>query len=172
MTDLLLPPHLRAAVHKQAAAKRQSVNAIVSDDFATPADVKAQLDQLAAYVRERREVQPNYHLPKPSGWRISVLMLTIPDTTEGGVLMVEGDRDARAVASPQGVILAMGPNAYSDPVRFSVNGVLTPWHAVGDRIQFVKYDAQPFQLPNGQRLGVLTDTQPVSLLDSGWEVVA
>jgi hypothetical protein len=99
-------------------------------------------------------------------------MLTIPETSSGGVHIVDDNREARSMSSPQGVILNIGPGAYRDPARFSIDGVLTPWHKVGDRIQFVKYDAQPFQLPNGQRLGILTDTQPVALFDSGWEVPA
>lgn len=173
MSNLVLPPHVVRGARADALknAKRRA-NALTSDDFATPADVRAQLDELAAFVAERRETQPDYHLPKPSGWRISVLMLTIPETSSGGVHMVDDDREARAMASPQGVIIGIGPGAYKDPARFGdENGQLKPWHSVGDRIQFVKYDAQPFTLPNGQKLGVLTDTQPVALIDAGWEVI-
>jgi co-chaperonin GroES (HSP10) len=155
-----------------ASMSAGTTNALMSDDFASKDDVTRQLLQLQEYLDSRREQDPAYHLPKPSGWRIQVLMLTIPETTSGGLHVIDENREARSMASPQGVILAIGPGAYRDPARFEVNGVLTPWHAVGDRIQFVKYDAQPFQLPNGQRLGILTDTQPVALLDSGWEVPA
>jgi co-chaperonin GroES (HSP10) len=147
-------------------------NAFSSDDFVSPADIRDQLKQLAEHVAERRKENLAYHLPLPSGWRISVLMLTVPEKTRGGVQIVDENREARSMGSPQGVILAIGPGAYRDPARFSVDGELSPWHKVGDRIQFVKYDAQPFKLPNGQTLGILTDTQPVALLDSGWEVPA
>lgn len=153
-----------------AAATRRGVNATTSDDFVSREQVQQQLDQLAEYIAERRKVEPKYHLPVPSGWRLQVLMLTIPETTTGGLVMVDDDREARAMASPQGVILQIGSGAYMDMARFGVEGVVRPWHHVGERIQFVKYDAQPFQLPNGQKLGILTDTQPVAMLDSGWTV--
>lgn len=169
---LLMPQAPGLALPRAAAlaAARRGINATTSDDFVSREQVQQQLDQLAEYIAERRKTEPDYHLPVPSGWRIQVLMLTIPETTSGGLVMVDDDREARAMASPQGVILQVGPAAYSDPDRFTVNGVLTPWHHVGERIQFVKYDAQPFQLPNGQKLGILTDTQPVAMLDSGWTV--
>lgn len=185
MSNLLIPDtpsgrvaakmaHERRQKEAMATAKAMSggtQNALQSDDFLDKPGVQAQLDQLAGYIAERREEDPDYHLPLPSGWRIQVLMLTIPEKSKGGLQMVDDSREQRSMASPQGVILAMGPSAYSDPTRFSDrDGNLAPWHAVGDRIQFVKYDAQPFQLPNGQRLGILTDTQPVATLDSGWEV--
>lgn len=176
MSGLLLPKSTIAQMRKasdDAAAqniKATAIHRMDSDDFIDPAGVRLQLDQLFAYVAARREEQPDYHLPKPSGWRLQVLMLTIPETSSGGVIVVDEAREQRSMASPQGVILAMGPACYSDPKRFTVDGKIMPWHKVGDRIQFVKYDAQMFQIANGQRLGILTDTQPVATIDEGWNV--
>lgn len=176
--SLLLPASARAAIMKRdadaAAAniKATAVHRMDSDDFIDPAGVRLQLDALQAYIDARRVDQPGYHLPRPSGWRLQVLILTIPETSSGGVMIVDDAREQRSLASPQGVILAMGPSAYSDPARFTIGGTLTPWHKVGDRIQFVKYDAQMFQLANGQRLGILTDTQPVATIDEDWTVPA
>ena len=176
MSGLLLPKstiaQMRKASDDAAAQNIQStaIHRMDSDDFIDPAGVQQQLDQLQAYVTARRAEQTGYHLPLPSGWRLQVLMLTIPTTSSGGVMIVDEAREQRSMASPQGVILAMGPSCYSDPKRFTVGGDLLPWHKVGDRIQFVKYDAQMFQIANGQRLGILTDTQPVATIDEGWEV--
>jgi co-chaperonin GroES (HSP10) len=176
MSGLLLPKstiaQMRKASHDATAQNIQNtaIHRMDSDDFIDPAGVKDQLLQLEAYIAARRKEQPDYHLPRPSGWRLQVLMLTIPTTSAGGVMIVDEAREQRAMSSPQGVILAMGPSCYSDPNRFTVNGALRPWHKVGDRIQFVKYDAQMFQIANGQRLGTLTDTQPVATIDEGWEV--
>jgi co-chaperonin GroES (HSP10) len=176
MSGLLLPKTTIAQMRKQAEEataqniKASAIHRMDSDDFIDPAGVAQQLAQLRAYIDARRAEEPNYHLPKPSGWRLQVLMLTIPETSAGGIIVVDDAREQRSMASPQGVILSMGPACYSDPKRFTVNGVLTPWHKVGDRIQFVKYDAQMFQIANGQRLGILTDTQPVATIDEGWEV--
>ena len=176
MTGLVLPRHVhveRQRQREEAAAdviRKTAIHRLDSDDFIDRDGVRLQLDMLQAYIDLRRTEEPDYQLPKPSGWRLQVLMLTIPETSKGGVQIVDEAREQRSLASPQGVILATGVAAYSDPARFTVRGTLTPCHKVGDRIQFVKYDSQLFQLANGQRLGILTDTQPIALIDAGWEV--
>lgn len=180
MTGLVLPRHVykaREAEKAKAAAetfmRKQDVTyRYDSDDFVSPKNVVEQLRLLHEFVEARRRQEPDYHLPRPSGWKLSVLVLTLPEETSGGLLVVDDSRDSRSLASPQGVILGMGPAAYTDRDRFEVDGVLTPWHAIGDRISFVKYDAQMFQVANGQRIGFLNDTQPLALIDSGWSVPA
>lgn len=169
MSGLLLPKHMRG---EQTAEniKKTGVNNLSSDDFLSPTDVQMQLAQLHQYVEDRRQVQSEYHLPRPSGWKLLVLVLTIPETSAGGVYIVDDSREQRALSSPQGVILDLGPAAYTDPDRFTVGDTIMPWHEVGDRILCVKYDMSMFQLANGQRLGLLNDTQPVATIDKGWEV--
>lgn len=136
-----------------------------SDDFVTRDDVRDQLNKLAEYVAERRLVEPDYQLPQPSGWKLMCLALTIPDKV-GSIIVIDDSKEARSLSTPQGVILAMGPAAYSDKERFG--DPLQPWHSAGDRITWVKYDGTMFQLSNGQRLAFLTDTQPLSRIDGGW----
>lgn len=170
MTKLLVPKHY---AREQAAAdniKSTAKHRMDSDDFVTPMDVAQQLDDLQAYLIERRASDPDYSLPAPSGWKLMVLMLTIPEKSAGGVIVLDDAKEQRALSSPQGVILAMGPAAYTDRERFSVDGELVKWHEVGDRIVCVKYDCSMFQIANGQRLGFLNDTQPISTIDKGWEV--
>lgn len=143
-----------------------------SDDFVSQKDVRAQLATLQKFIDAKREANPLYHLPRPSGWKLSVLIVTLPETTGGGIIMVDDAREARAVSSPQGIVLGLGPGAYKDPNKFGIDGETVPWHKAGDRISFVKYDAHLFTLANGQMIGFLNDTQPVSLIDEGWEVPA
>lgn len=188
MTGLVLPRHVAvgamndlrrqkeaaaaAALSKGSGGKPQAYR-YDSDDFVSPKDIEDQLTTLQAFIDGKREATGrDYHLPKPSGWKLSVLVLTIPETSAGGVIIVDDTREARAVSSPQGIVLALGPGAYRDPHKFEVDGEITPWHQPGDRISFVKYDAQLFHLANGQMLGFMNDTQPVSLLDRGWKVPA
>lgn len=147
------------------AISKSAVHRIDSDDWATKKDVQAQLDQLYEYITERRAEEEDYQLPAAIGWKLMILMITIPEKSAGGVIVVDDAREQRSLASPQGVILDVGPQAFNDPARFD-----EPWVAVGDRITLVKYDATMFQLGNGQRLGFLNDTQPVSLIDRDWEV--
>ena len=165
MSKLLLPKH---AVREAAAAnaiQRSSRHRIDSDDWATGNDVRDQLVQLAQYLADRREAEPDYRLPHPTGWKIMMLMLTIPEKSAGGVIVIDDAKEQRSVSSPQGVVLAIGEQAYQDPSRFS-----GPWLRVGDRATVVKYDASMFQLSNGQRLGFVNDTQPISVIDRDWGV--
>jgi hypothetical protein len=172
--SLLLPKSMMAQRIQEkddAAAKSiasTAVHRMDSDDFLTPDDVMTQLDELQDYVDRRRVDDPGYQLPQPSGWKLMVLVLTIPEKSAGGVIVIDDAKEARALSSPQGVVLDMGPAAYTDAERFSINGVMSPWHGIGDRLTFVKYDASMFQLANGQRLGFLNDTQPISTIDKGW----
>ena len=176
MTELLLPKHVASARRTQmetSAAQsisRSTVHRIDSDDFVTRREIEGQLKKLEDYITLRRQEEPEYHLPRPMGWKLMVLMMTIPDESAGGVIIIDETKEARAVASPQGIVLDVGCAAYSDPARFSVHGELTPWCAVGDRITMIKYDASLFQIANGQRLGFLNDTQPISCIDRGWKV--
>ena len=133
-----------------------------SDDFVTRSDVHDQLEKLAEYVADRQTEDADYQLPQPSGWKLMCLALTIPDKL-GSLIVIDESKEARSLATPQGVILDMGPAAYTDKDRFA-----EPWHVIGDRISWVKYDATMFQLSNGQRLAFLTDTQPLSRIDGGW----
>lgn len=141
-----------------------SVHRITSDDFVTRKEVKEQVEQLERYILARREIDPDYHLPMPSGWIMMVLILTVPEKSGGGVVIVDDHREAKALSSPQGILLDMGQLVYTDENRHPFGAE----HSVGDRIMWTKYDATTFQLSNGQRLGFMTDTQPIALIDTGW----
>lgn len=177
---MILPEHVaRGLAMKQAkeqaiagSIQRSATNSLSSDDFVSRKQVHEQLGELAAYIAGRRQTEPEYTIPQPVGWRVSLLMLTIPEMTDGGLVMVDETREARSVASPQGVVLSIGPNAYTDKARFTLNGELTPWIRVGQRIVWKKYDVTMFQLANGQRIAFMNDTQAIGLIDDGWQVPA
>lgn len=170
-----MPAHVAARVAADKAAVTASAFSrnrgyrYDCDDFISQEGVQDQLKLLQDYVGEERAKNPNYFLPKPSGWKLTILLLTLPETSAGGVHIIDETREAKSVASPQGVILALGTQAYRGD-RFKVDGQLQQWHWVGDRIVFAKYDAMLFKLSNGQSIGMLNDTQPIALIDSGWEV--
>lgn len=176
MTNLILPKAtaqaLRAERQVADSIQRSSVNQLTSDDFVTAKEVARQLAELADYIAARREIEPTYCLPHPAGWRVSVLMLTVPEVTDGGIHIVDEMREARGMASPQGIVLALGASAFQDKSRFSIGGELVPWLRVGDRVIWKKYDVTTFQIANGQRLGFMNDTQAVATIDSGWLVPA
>ena len=155
---------------KSSVAQVVKTHDMETDDFLGPPSVQKQLDELAAYVKMRQEINPAFHLPEPFGWRMSVLMLTFPKVTDGGLQLVDETLDARALTTPQGVILSLGEGCYTDPDRFLVDGNMQKWAKPGDRITWKKYDVATFTLANKQILGFVTDSQPIARIDEGWSV--
>ena len=167
--SLMLPKHVAANLRREALQKQTAAaspvggyetgqlrHALNSDDFIDPADVAAQVQQFLGYTGA---------VPQPVGWRVAVLVLTIPEATAGGVIMADDNRDARSLASPQGVVVAVGKLAYSDPVRFPDK---EPWVTVGDRVMFQKYAGRMFQIRTGQHIAILNDTDFAGVVDRGW----
>ena len=166
--SLLLPRHTAAALRKQHAQTAKppttrvggyeapTKHALDTDDFITPEQVA---DQVAAFA------EYDGVIPTPVGWRVAVLVLTIPEVSGGGLIMVDDHREARSLASPQGVVIALGDMAYKDTNRFHENH---PWVKVGDRVLFQKYGGRMFQLRNGQHIAILNDTEFAAVVDSDW----
>jgi len=92
-------------------------------------------------------------------------MLTVPEVTDGGVHIVDDMREARGMASPQGVVLALGRSAFQDKSRFAIDGELVPcWRLViGDLEEVRCYD-----LSDRERAapGFMNDTQAVATIDA------
>jgi co-chaperonin GroES (HSP10) len=165
---LILPKHVAAQLRRPApnapvpvgkvAGYERSANkhALNSDDFIDPADVAEQVKMFIEY---------DGAVPAPVGWRVAVLVLTIPETTAGGIIMVDDNREARSLASPQGVVIAVGSQAYRDTERFPDG---EPWVRVGDRVMFQKYAGRMFQIRTGQHIAILNDTDFAGVVDSGW----
>lgn len=169
MTGLLLPRRYADQLAAKRAATAPSVpankvggyetpikHALDTDDFLEPEQVAEQVEQFTKYTGP---------VPRPVGWRVAVLVLTVPDTTAGGLIMVDDHRDARALASPQGVVIAVGDSAYADPARFPNKQA---WVNVGDRVLFQKYGGRMFQLRTGQHVAFLNDTEFTGVVDTGW----
>lgn len=165
--SLIIPKTVAARMRAQAATQNPNgsvagyqrpaqKHALDSDDFIDPADVAEQVKQFIDYTGA---------VPQPVGWRVAVLVLTIPETTSGGVIMGDGNREARSLASPQGIVVAAGSQAYKDPERFPDG---EPWVHLGDRVMFQKYSGRMFQIRTGQHIAILNDTDFAGVVDKGW----
>lgn len=95
----------------------------------------------------------------PVGHRIAILLFGLPETVSGIELPRES-QEAQAVASPQGVVVELGPTAYQDPVRFPGG----PWCKVGERICFYRYSGRVFTLYNRQKITFLNDDEVAGCL--------
>jgi len=166
-TGLILPRHVAAMERARRTQTALTVapstspvkHALNTDDFITPDQVA---EQVSAFVHFK---DAGGTVPQPVGWRVAVLVLTIPEITTGNLIMVDDHREARSLASPQGVVVAVGPTAYQDAARFPEKA---PWVKVGDRVMFQKYGGRMFQMSNGQHLAFLNDTEFAGVVDTGW----
>ena len=135
------------------ASVAAGLQASATDDFVRPADVREQLSTLPE------------HLPRPTGYYILVMALTIPETVgEAGIIVIDSSREAQAVSSPQGIVLELGPEAYQAEGKFESG----PWCKRGDRVLFQKYAGRTFRLANGQLLFLLNDDDIIAVVDDGW----
>ena len=73
---------------------------------------KEKLMDTASLVRSRRK------MPKPSGYRILIMMPEIEEKTAGGILKLESTMNTEEVSSIYGIVVDVGPDAYKDESRF------------------------------------------------------
>jgi chaperonin GroES len=73
-------------------------------------------------------------LPKPTGYRMILVMPEIETKTKGGIIIPDERKDAENVASVVAYVAAQGSYCYKDPARFDA-----PWCEVGDWVIIAKY---------------------------------
>lgn len=127
-----------------------AIRATATDDFITEEQVWDQVETL-----------PD-KLPTPPGYRVMVLLLTTPEKV-GMIQTIDSGREARAISSPQGVVLKLGDMCYYDKGRYPTG----PWCQVGDRVIIQKYAGRSFKLANGQILVFINEDEPAAIIDSG-----
>lgn len=91
-------------------------------------------------------------LPEPRGYRILIAIPEISVKTEGGVYIPDKIRNAEETASLIGVVLKVGPEAYSDPARFPAG----PWCKEGDFVIFRSYSGTRFKV-HGKEFRLIND---------------
>jgi len=91
-------------------------------------------------------------LPEPRGYRILIAIPEISVKTEGGVIIPDKIRSAEETASLVGVVLKIGPEAYSDASRFP-NGA---WCKEGDFVIFRSYSGTRFKV-HGKEFRLIND---------------
>ena len=80
-------------------------------------------------------------LPDPSGYKLLVVMPELEEKTAGGVYMPDKLKDAESVASIIGLVLKLGPDAYTDKDKFPSG----PWCKEGEFVIFRSYSGTRFK---------------------------
>jgi co-chaperonin GroES (HSP10) len=118
MTEtLILPPNVRGNAVAAEAIKQEGV---------AGAQARARLAE---------EGTKGKLLPKPCGYRMLVAIPTSEETFEGGLIKADVTRMMEEVMTTVGLVVAMGPDCYSDLGKFP-NG---PWCKIGDFVVMRAY---------------------------------
>jgi len=153
MSGLITPKSYGAPAH----ATRNIVHVTETDDFVTPDQIAEQVSQYLGFKGT---------VPTAAGWTVMILMIALPDVTEGGVIVEDQYREQKSKASPQGIVIEVAPGAYNKgDLRFANTG---PWCKKGDRVLFGRYSGKGFKLANGQELAFLVDTDIIAVVESDW----
>lgn len=91
-------------------------------------------------------------LPVPAGYKLLIAIPSIKEKTEGGIILPDLLKDAEKTASIYGNVIAVGPDAYGDEVKFP-NGA---YCEVGDWVVFRSYTGTRLKV-NGMEFRIIND---------------
>jgi co-chaperonin GroES (HSP10) len=86
------------------------------------------------------------HLPRPTGWRISLLPYRGARVTKGGIAIAEETQKKTQLATTCAYVLEVGPLAYCDEGKFPDG----PWCKPGDWIVFGRYAGSRIPIEGGE----------------------
>lgn len=81
-------------------------------------------------------------MPEPKGYKILIALPQPDEKTEGGILKAQSTLEIEEVGSIVGLVLAMGPDAYSDKSRFPSG----PYCKVDDFVVMRSYSGTRFKV--------------------------
>lgn len=107
----------------------------------------------------------------PKGDRVLVMPDEIEETTEGGIIIPQADRDKHQLAQMAGVLVEVGPDAWKDRVTIverlldgqlkvverRTMGYSEPFAQVGERVCFAQYNGRNFEGVDGKQYRLLND---------------
>nr|ASN63489.1 co-chaperonin GroES [uncultured virus] len=121
-----------------------------------PEELQQKLKEQAETVEPKREITDaewEAQLPKPTGYRLLIALPDVEQYYQGSTLLKTSDVMHREyIMSIMGVVLEMGPDAYSDKERFP-NG---PWCKQGDYVMFRMNTGTRFKV-NGKEFRLMND---------------
>jgi co-chaperonin GroES (HSP10) len=99
-------------------------------------------------------------LPTPVGYKILVKMRkVVEEKTKGGIYLPDQSKQDENTASLLAEVLAVGPDAYADKVKFP-NG---PWCSVGDTVVLRSYSGTRLKI-DGEEYRLVNDDSPEAVV--------
>lgn len=110
----------------------------------------------------------------PRGDRILVKPEEIEEKTAGGIVIPETIKDQHSMAQSIGILVAVGPDAWTHYVERSTRGMeqtvvrrgySEPFAKVGDRVLFARYGGVQLNGKDGEKYRLLNDDDVTALVD-------
>jgi co-chaperonin GroES (HSP10) len=106
------------------------------------------------------------HLPRPTGWRISLLPYRGARVTKGGIAIAEETQKKTQLATTCAYVLEVGPLAYCDEGKFPDG----PWCKPGDWIVFGRYAGSRIPIEGGE-IRLINDDEVLATIANPEDIV-
>jgi|TARA_Y100000114_G_scaffold64834_1_gene59391 co-chaperonin GroES (HSP10) len=129
-------------------------------------------DKLKEEVSENEITPENYEshadkLPRPTGYRILILPFAQKSVTKGGIHIAKQTIDKERLSTVVGHVVALGPDAYADTVKFPEGA----WCKKGDWVIFGRYAGARFQIEGGD-MRLLNDDEILAVVDDPEAIIS
>ena len=133
-------------------AKSPTVDDVFTDDG------KLDEEKLEGGVRE--------HLPRPTGWRLSILPYRGARKSRGGIVIADETQKKTQLTTTCGYVLEVGPLAYCDEGKFPDG----PWCKAGDWIVFGRYAGSRIPIDGGE-IRIINDDEVLATIADPEDIV-
>lgn len=106
------------------------------------------------------------HLPRPTGWRISLLPYRGARLSKGGIAIADETQKKTQLATTCAYVLEVGPLAYCDEGKFPDG----PWCKAGDWIVFGRYAGARIPIEGGE-IRLINDDEVLAIINDPQDVV-
>lgn len=90
-------------------------------------------------------IDPEQQFPEPTGWHVLCLMYVRPERTKGGIILTHDTRREDVTQGRVGLVLQLGPEAFSDQEKFPEG----PWCEVGEFVGWPALESTTHKLAWG-----------------------
>tara|TARA_R110000751_G_scaffold108036_1_gene204572 strand:- start:863 stop:1321 length:459 start_codon:yes stop_codon:yes gene_type:complete len=108
----------------------------------------------------------SHKLPKPTGYRILIIPFAPAEKTKGGIYLAKQTVDRERLTTVVGYIVALGPDAYRDRLKFPEGA----WCKEGDWVIFGRYAGARIQIDGGD-LRLLNDDEILALINDPEDIL-
>jgi len=99
-------------------------------------------------------------MPTPTGYKILIALPESSDTTEGGIAKAAVTMQIEEIGSVCGLVIAMGPDCYTDRKRFPGE----PYCKIGDWVLMRSYSGTRFAI-DGTEVRLINDDSVEAIVD-------